>query len=210
MRAPAGPDPDGRWNHNVHHHGLLLANVPEGCRAALDVGCGDGLLTRALAGRSERVVGIDVDPDSVARARAETEGLPNVEVVEGDVMTHPLAPASFDAVLSVATLHHLDLEDGLRRLAELVAPGGVLGVVGLARSRSGWDLAHDAVGAVATRIHRRRHGWWDHGATVADPRETYTQALRAAALLLPGCRYRRHPLFRYSLIWTKPAAATPP
>jgi hypothetical protein len=80
----------------------------------------------------------------------------------------------------------------------------VLGIVGLARSRSVWDVAHDAVGVVASRVQRRRHGWWEHSAAMTDPTRSYTDVLRAATLLLPGCRYRRHVLFRYSLVWTRP------
>lgn len=194
-----------RRDHNIAYHDVLLSTVPDGCRRALDVGCGDGILTRALADRAGHVVGLDIDPTVAALARAEVADVGNVEVVVADVMDADLEPGAFDAVLAVASLHHLNLEDGLRRLAELVAPGGVLGVVGLARSRSLWDLAHDAVGFVASRVQRRRHGRWTHSAPLVDPTRTYTDVLRVATLLLPGCRYRRHLLFRYSLVWTRPA-----
>ncbi|CAM5436502.1 hypothetical protein [Streptomyces canus] len=33
--------PDPYWNHNVHYHRLVLDAVPDDCREALDVGCGD-------------------------------------------------------------------------------------------------------------------------------------------------------------------------
>ena len=49
---------DRRWNHNTHYYPLVLAAVPDGCRRALDVGCGEGLLTRELAVRVPEVVGI--------------------------------------------------------------------------------------------------------------------------------------------------------
>ncbi|MEV7068921.1 hypothetical protein AB0N97_40055 [Streptomyces collinus] len=50
---------DPYWNHNVHHHRAVLAAVPDGCRTALDAGCGDGLLTRKPAARSVSVTGVD-------------------------------------------------------------------------------------------------------------------------------------------------------
>jgi hypothetical protein len=34
----------GNWNHNVHYQPVVLQAVPAGCGAALEVGCGDGLL----------------------------------------------------------------------------------------------------------------------------------------------------------------------
>jgi len=39
----------GYWNHNVHYQPVILNAVPPGCRTALDVGCGDGLLAARLA-----------------------------------------------------------------------------------------------------------------------------------------------------------------
>ena len=41
-----------RWNHNIHYHGVILKEVLEGVRMALDVGCGNGLLTRELQCRA--------------------------------------------------------------------------------------------------------------------------------------------------------------
>jgi ubiquinone/menaquinone biosynthesis C-methylase UbiE len=49
----------------------------------------------------------------------------------GDVLTHPLKPGSFDAVLSNAALHRLpDGQAALHRLSRLVRPGGTLAIVG--------------------------------------------------------------------------------
>ena len=47
------------WNTNVARHAGILREVPAGSRTALDVGCGDGLLTRRLAERVPDVLGID-------------------------------------------------------------------------------------------------------------------------------------------------------
>lgn len=208
----AGPDtPVGeRWNHNIHLHPVLLDALPDPCGRALDVGCGEGVLTWQLADRCASVLALDVDAPSVAATRALVTGREHVEVRQADVMTAELPPASFDAVLSVAVLHHLGTRPGLVRLASLVAPGGVLGIIGLARTRSGYDLAHDVVGTVGTRLLRRRRKVWEVQAPVADVHDSYTQVLRAATLLLPGVRYRRHPLFRWSLVWTRPDGWEPP
>ena len=58
--APAGE----YWNHNVHYLPVILAAVPPGCGAALDVGCGDGLLARRLAARCREAA-----PDLLPGAR---------------------------------------------------------------------------------------------------------------------------------------------
>ena len=116
-----------RWNHNTHYHRMVLDAVPPGATSALDVGCGEGMLARELRARVPNVTGIDLDEPSIALAREAGGG---VEYVLGDALTHPMGP--FDLVVSVATLHHLDARAGLRRFADLTAPGGRLVVVGLA------------------------------------------------------------------------------
>jgi hypothetical protein len=48
----------GYWNHNVHYQPVILGAVPPGCGAALEVGCGDGLLASRLAERCAEVTAI--------------------------------------------------------------------------------------------------------------------------------------------------------
>lgn len=193
-----------RWNHNLHYHRVVLDAAPPGAKSALDVGAGDGLLAADLRDRLPRVTAIDVDLGVVARAQTLR---PDVGWVVGDVLTHPLPPASFDVVASIATVHHLpDLGAALRRLAELTAPGGVLVVIGCARSAGPADFAMDVVGAIQHRVLTRTRGFWQHSAPVvmAFP-HTYAEARDIATAALPGVRWRRLPLFRYALTWSAPA-----
>jgi ubiquinone/menaquinone biosynthesis C-methylase UbiE len=192
-----------RWNHNVEYHRLVLAAVPAGARTALDVGTGDGLLAAELHRAVPDVVGLDPDAAVLESARREDAG---VTWVQGDLMTHPFPPATFDLVASIATLHHLpDLDAALARMAELTAPGGVVAVVGVGRSSGPVDLAHDLVGAVQHRVLSRRHGWWEHSAPVVwPPPFTHAEAHRAAERVLPGATWRRLPLWRHLILWTKP------
>src|SRR5215470_13023028 len=132
------------WNVNIHYDARLAACVPATARSALDVGCGDGFLAARLARRVPQVVAIDIDAAVLARARAR---FPDAAVrwCHGDVLTHPLAAGSFDAVVSNAALHQLGkTRAALRRLGQLVRPGGVLGVVGFTRTQCRdwpWALA---------------------------------------------------------------------
>ena len=194
---------DDIWNHNLTYQQVLLDALPARVGAALDVGCGQGFLLKHLAPRADEVVGVDRHAPSLEEAARRVAGFDNVGLVEADAMTHDFG-RRFDAVLSVAVVHHLPLVPGLERLKALTAPGGVVGVVGLARSRSLFDYAHDAIGAVETRIRRLRHPSTMVTAPICDPDETYAEARAAAEHVLPGARFRRHTLFRYTITWRHP------
>ena len=162
------------------------------------------MLARELRAKASRVVGIDLHEPSLARARAAAETCPGLDFVCGDFLTHPFEPESFDAVVSIAALHHVDATAGLARMRDLVQPGGTLALIGLARSASALDLALDAAAVVASRVHRARKGWWEHAAPVVwPPPESYTAMRSLAERELPGVCYRRRLLWRYSLVWTK-------
>lgn len=195
---------DDRWNHNTHYHPLALRHAPH-ARSALDVGCGEGLLVRRLrAAGVPRVTGVDLDAAQVDLARAASAGDDGVTYVVGDAL-EVLDGERFDLVTCYATLHHLPLRDGLRRLAARTAPGGRLVVVGLAGVRTPADLALSAAAVPVAAVVDRARGVWDHGAPVTDAREGYGEVRDAARDVLPGVRWRRHLYWRYSLTWQAPA-----
>jgi SAM-dependent methyltransferase len=197
---------DGRWNHNLHYHPVLLAAVPDRCRTALDVGCGEGILARRLRRSIPSVTGIDLDERSIELARAHA-GASEIDYVVGDFLTHPFDPGAFDFIACVAALHHMDAAAAVNRTRELLAPGGTLAVLGLARSRYPADLPRDIAAVAVHRAHwlaRRRELWSSPAPTVWPPPHTYPEIRSLAERTLPGTRVRRHLLWRYSLIWTKP------
>lgn len=193
-----------RWNHNIHYHPVILESVATGAKRALDIGCGEGMLTRELRQLVPEVVGIDLDQTSIDLARAHPDSA-DIDYVLGDFLTHPLELASFDVIASVATLHHMDATTALSRMRDLLRPGGTLVVVGLARSRLPADLPIELAAVVATRVHMLTKDYWQHPSPVVwPPPVTYRDMRHLGAQLLPGSHYRRHLLWRYSLTWTKP------
>lgn len=90
-----------------------------------DVGCGDGFWTQQLAGAGRRVVGIDVNPWAVMRARTYYGAAATFLVARGDEL--PLASDALDALTSVCALQHFaDDMQGLREFARVLRPGGRL------------------------------------------------------------------------------------
>jgi ubiquinone/menaquinone biosynthesis C-methylase UbiE len=193
-----------RWNHNIHYHRLLLDAVPERCLSALDVGCGEGILARELRRSVARVSAIDVDAGSIEIAR-RCDPTAEIDYRLGDSLGEPFEAASFDYVVCVAALHQMDAEAALQRMRALLRPGGTLAVLGLARSRYPIDLPRDLVAVVVSRTLRLARACWESSApTIWPPPDTYRDVQRLAERELPGARFRRLLLFRYSITWTKP------
>jgi len=191
-----------RWNHNLHYHRLVLGEIRAGTRSALDIGCGEGVLARELRARVPHVTGIDLDEPSIDLAREEGG---DVEYLLGDALVHPLG--TFDLVVSVATLHHLDARIGLQRFADLTAPGGRLVVVGLAANDGLRDIPRELAAATANAVAVRRRGYWEHSAPqVWPPPETYAGMRAIVRDELPGARFARHLYWRWSLVWDRPGA----
>jgi SAM-dependent methyltransferase len=192
-----------RWNHSTHYHHVVLNAIPPATRRALDVGCGEGTLTRDLRRLIPEVIGIDTDHASITAARAHPDA-GNISYLEGDALAFGFASESFDLISAVASLHHMDAQAALERLVTLLRPGGVLAVVGLARSsRLQWPLELAAI--IAHHVRRLRHGYWQpQSPIVSPPPESYASMRRLATRALPGARLKRRLYWRYTLIWLKP------
>ena len=67
--------PDNDWDHNSHYHSFLLRQLPSHCGYTLDIGCGTGLFTRLLAGRSDEVLVLDLSPQMIHVARERSKGI---------------------------------------------------------------------------------------------------------------------------------------
>jgi SAM-dependent methyltransferase len=74
----------------------------------LDIGCGIGRLTRALAGRGREVLALDVSADMLAQAKELNSQLENVTWLQGDgVSLAPVDSASVDAIVSFVVFQHI-------------------------------------------------------------------------------------------------------
>jgi SAM-dependent methyltransferase len=202
-------------NHNDLYHDALLRELPARIGAALDIGCGTGRFTRQLAERADSVLGLDLSPEMLRLARARCAGLDHVAFAERDVMQWDLPRAHFDAIASIATLHHLPLAPALERLRDALAPGGTLLVLDIYHAVTPADYAVCALAVpVAHALHLAKAGalrpppearaaWEAHGRT---DRYLSLRQVRAACAEagLDGAVVRRRLLFRYSLVWRKP------
>ncbi|MDI6846759.1 MAG: methyltransferase domain-containing protein [Candidatus Bathyarchaeia archaeon] len=89
----------------------------------LDFGCGGGWLSKILASCNCEVVGVDVSRSLVNSAKRVA---PMVTFVVGDGMNLPFMGGVFDAVVSIATLHHLDVKKGLKEVRRVLKNRGTV------------------------------------------------------------------------------------
>lgn len=100
--------------------GVLDWLAPQAAESILDMGCGDGQLTRRIAATGAKVRGIDASPEMVAAARSR-----GIEADEGRAESLPYAAKSFDAVFSNAALHWVREQDAMMtEVRRVLKPGG--------------------------------------------------------------------------------------
>lgn len=147
---------------------LLGLGLRDGMRL-LDAGCGTGEMLQRLrdtAGPNAVVLGLDLSAAHARAARETVDG--SITVMQADLLTAPLPPASFDLIWSANTINHLrDPVAGLKRLAALLRTGGRIAIGQsslLPELYFAWDsrlerLAREAV----RRYYEDRYGLDEHG-----------------------------------------------
>ena len=118
---------------------------------ALDLGCGTGDMSLALADAGADVLGTDISELVIERARLRTGARDNPRFAVSTVGGLADADASYDLALSVTVLQHMtpdDLRSTLARLAALLRPGGHLVALEMAPAAG---IAGPNVGHIAAR-----------------------------------------------------------
>jgi demethylmenaquinone methyltransferase/2-methoxy-6-polyprenyl-1,4-benzoquinol methylase len=113
-----------RWKRRV----VALSNPKPGDRA-LDLCCGTGDISFALAARGAEVTGLDFSEKmlDVARQRTQNSKLKTQNFIQGDALNVPFPDASFDIVTIGYGLRNLaSVDAGLREMRRVLKPGGRL------------------------------------------------------------------------------------
>jgi SAM-dependent methyltransferase/predicted enzyme related to lactoylglutathione lyase len=133
------PRHDSYWQF---HRDQFLELLPPPGRRTLDVGCGEGRLSRDLKRLGHTMVAVDASPTMVAAAR---ESDPDLDVVLADAADLPFDDASFDLVVAFMSLQDVDdLEGAVSEAARVVEPGGRLGLAVVHPFNSAGRFAREA------------------------------------------------------------------
>jgi len=191
-------DPRGdSWNPRFNLPRFLELLPPRG-RRALDLGCGEGRLARALAARGYAVVGVDSSAAMVAAA-SET-----VEAVVADAGSLPFDDGAFDLVAAFMSLHDMDdLDNAVRETARVLEPRGrfcfavVHPFVLPGRFESREESARFLIRGSYLDSHRRddlveRDGFRVNFAAAHRPIESYSRALEQAGFVTERLREVRY------------------
>jgi len=115
------PGHDSYWRY--HRDQFLTLLPPPGLRT-VDVGCGEGRLTRHMKDLGHRIVGIDASPSMIAAARGSD---PSMDLRIADATTLPLEDGSADLAVAFMTLHDIDaMPRAVAEIARILVPGGRL------------------------------------------------------------------------------------
>lgn len=202
-----------KWNRNNYYHDFLLKNLPRNCQHILEIGCGIGTFSRLLATRSNRVTAIDLSPKMIEIAKTLSKSHTNIDYQVADVLEANFPDEQFDAIVSIATFHHLPLDEVLPKLKKALKTGGKLLILDVSRMESVQDFFVGAVGfplslllkafhnGFAGPTREERKAWENHAKTdrflsFSEAKQTYLSYFEKAIV-------QRQLFFRYSVIWEK-------
>jgi ubiquinone/menaquinone biosynthesis C-methylase UbiE len=139
---------------------VLALLAPKQGERALDIGCGPGLTTEALAlavGQNTEVVGIDIAPPMLTIAKKRCTDLKRVSFEQADVTKLPFKDAQFDIALASQVYEYVEqIDEALRELARVVRPGGRVALVDTDWESAVWASHDDA------RMRRVLETWDQH------------------------------------------------
>lgn len=93
----------------------------------IDLGSGDGYLSRAVAPYAKKVIAVDISGEMLneLKKKAQARGICNIETMESDGQDVPLDDSSVEIVCASMYLHHIEEPDiAIREMYRLVKPGG--------------------------------------------------------------------------------------
>lgn len=131
----------GRWSEHLAGPFLARADVAPGGRV-LDVACGTGVLTKALAQAGAHVIGVDASEGYLEGARLRRSH-PNIAYEYGDIRRMRFDDGVFDAAVSTLALDVIpEIEQVVAEMKRVTRPGGVVAsaVTQFFGGMPAWDL----------------------------------------------------------------------
>ena len=116
----------GYYDESVKNK-LVEMKLLQSGMTVMDLGAGDGYLSRAVAGYVKKVVAVDISGEMLRELvkKAGAEGISNIETLESDGCDVPVDNASIDIVCANMYLHHIeDPEQAIKEIKRVLKPKG--------------------------------------------------------------------------------------
>ena len=182
----------------------VIKRIPKD-KVVVDIGCGIGTLASRIARFSKEVIGVDIAPERIDRAKA-LHPANNLKFYVSDAYNLPVDNKSVDVIVSFAVFHHLDLEKMSLELMRVLRKGGIVFIVDIyegfqkpsARVKS-WLRMLKRDGPILTfstfvrmlplflREKNRQHRKNDRERMVSTNRYTFKGFSEEYSRILPGC-----------------------
>lgn len=136
----------------------VLRDKGLGASRILDLGCGAGLITIPLAHKGHDIKGVDISENSLAVARKRMSREMKVSFAHGDVTQLNEEPETYDAVLMMDLLEHLENQQAaVFEASRVLRPGGILLFHTFNRTLLSYLVAIKGIGVVCRHSPQNLH-----------------------------------------------------
>jgi len=92
----------------------------------LEVGCGDGAISKYIARKYPfEVIGVDIDPEMIRSADEGILDMPNIRFLEANATSLPFPDENYNIVLSFGMMHHVPYwREAVAEIRRVLKPGG--------------------------------------------------------------------------------------
>jgi 2-polyprenyl-3-methyl-5-hydroxy-6-metoxy-1,4-benzoquinol methylase len=190
------------WNHNYAYHRWISKNVGNR-KHILDVGCGNGVLARYLSTAGNHVLGIDPSAVSIQYAIRNNEKS-NVSFLQTTFEDYQSDGKRFDAIIFVASMHHMNMEDAIEKAKKMMDENGILIIVGLSRPSGVFDWVLELARIIPSKLIsaiKRNISSEEQQMDVSYDFPAMDEVRRICKAHLRGCKIRYGLHYRYLLTW---------
>ncbi len=193
------------WNHNFVYYKWVKKQVKDK-EKILDVGCGNGELAVYLAKDNNCIVGIDPYNSCIERAQKMTKNYNNISFEVSSFEDFDSSSDSFDAVVFIASFHHMVAVDAIEKAKKILRRGGKIVIVGCARPNSISDWLVEIVRYFPCKIISFFHN--EKSSEELDLPTSYNfptmqEVRHLVKKYLPNAKLSNGLYYRYLLTWTK-------
>lgn len=108
---------------------LLRLQILSKNMTLMDLGAGDGYISRAVAKYVKKVIAVDISGKMLKELnkKAKAENLKNIETIESDGQDVPIEGESIDVICANMYLHHIDEPElAVKEISRILKPGGTI------------------------------------------------------------------------------------